>query len=324
MVAGVPLQRDLDLLASSDPSKDATLRNSDSFDALRCLTKSTMPPLYLKVTFVSGSVRSSVKRISRPLFKNAMICRRSMTVWARNSVSSKTVASGQKVTVVPVRGWPVLRSLGAGPVVGDLALELAALLELGLPVLAVAVHLEDRAGGQRVDHRHAHAVQAAGHLVALAPELAAGVQGGQHDLGRRLLGVLGVRADRDARPVVADPAAAVGQQGDVDPGGPARHGLVDRVVHDLPDQVVQAGRPGRADVHAGSLAHRLEALEDRDVGLAVGGVCPTQRFVHLYCHRRALSKQRSSRCVSNPRTEHLRPFDANAPFYPTGATIRHS
>jgi hypothetical protein len=50
------------------------------------------------------------------LFKKAMICRRSMTVWARNSVSSKTVASGQNVTVVPVRGWPVLRSLGAGPV----------------------------------------------------------------------------------------------------------------------------------------------------------------------------------------------------------------
>ena len=45
-----------------------------------------------------------------------MICIRSTTVWARNSVSSKMEPSGQKVTVVPVRGSPVLRSLAAGPV----------------------------------------------------------------------------------------------------------------------------------------------------------------------------------------------------------------
>ena len=92
------------------------MRNSDSFDALRCLTKSMMPPLYLYVVLVAGSVRSSVKRISRPLFKKAMTWMRSMIVWARNSVSSKMPSSGQKVTVVPVRGPPVLRSSGAGPV----------------------------------------------------------------------------------------------------------------------------------------------------------------------------------------------------------------
>ena len=74
-----------------------------------------IPPAYLKVVLVTGSVRSSVKRISRPLFKKAMICMRSVMVWARNSVSSKTVGSGQKVMVVPVRGSPVDRSFGAGP-----------------------------------------------------------------------------------------------------------------------------------------------------------------------------------------------------------------
>ena len=47
-----------------------------------------------------------------------------MTVWARNSVSSKMDASGQKVTVVPVLGSPVLRSLGAGPVSVTLRLSL--------------------------------------------------------------------------------------------------------------------------------------------------------------------------------------------------------
>ena len=51
--------------------------------------------------------------------------------------------------------------------------------------------------------------------------------------------------------------------------GVAVHGLVDRVVEDLPDQVVQAGRADAADVHAGALADGLEAFEDGDV---FGGV----------------------------------------------------
>ena len=36
--------------SSSSSSKWATLENSASFEALRCLTKSTMPPLYWYVT----------------------------------------------------------------------------------------------------------------------------------------------------------------------------------------------------------------------------------------------------------------------------------
>ena len=46
--------------------------------------------------------------------------------------------------------------------------------------------------------------------------------------------------------------------------GMAGHGLVDGVVHDLPDEVVQATDVGRADVHAGSAPHRIQALEDLD------------------------------------------------------------
>jgi hypothetical protein len=52
----------------------------------------------------------------------------------------------------------------------------------------------------------------------------------------------------------------------------AREGLVDRVVDDLVDQVVEAARTGRADVHAGPLAYGLETLEDRDVLGPVGPV----------------------------------------------------
>ena len=52
---------------------------------------------------------------------------------------------------------------------------------------------------------------------------------------------------------------------DVDRVGLAGQRLVDRVVDDLPHEVVQAARTRRPDVHAGSLAHRLETLEDGDV-----------------------------------------------------------
>ena len=72
-----------------------------------------------------------------------------------------------------------------------------------------------------------------------------------------------MHVDRDAAAVVDDPDAAVGEQGDLDAVGVAGHRLVDGVVDDLLDQVVQAALAGRADVHAGPLADRLEALRGR-------------------------------------------------------------
>ena len=146
---------------------------------------------------------------------------------------------------------------GAGAAAGRLArhLELARGLapvdELHDVVVAVAVDLEDQAGRQGVDHRAAHAVEAAGDLVPAAlAELAAGVEDGVDDLGRRLVLVLRVDAGRDAAAVVGHPHAAVGQEGHLDAVAVAGHGLVDGVVHDLPHQVVEPGRAGRPDVHA--------------------------------------------------------------------------
>src|SRR5215216_6769382 len=57
---------------------------------------------------------------------------------------------------------------------------------------------------------------------------------------------------------------------DLDLSGLARQGLVDRVVDDLVDEMVEPPLPGRADVHAGALANRFEALEDGDVLGVVG------------------------------------------------------
>ena len=156
----------------------------------------------------------------------------------------------------------------------ELALRLAALGVLLAVALAVAVDLEQQSFGQGVDDADADAVESTGHLVAVATELAAGVEHGEHDLGGALalVATRRVRIDGDAAPVVLDPAAAVGEQRDDDAVGEAGHRLVDGVVDDLPDEVVQAGEPGRADVHARALAHRVEALEHLDVlGAVVAG-----------------------------------------------------
>ena len=142
------------------------------------------------------------------------------------------------------------------------------------PLVAAVADLGDQAGRQGVDDRDADAVQTAGDLVAAAAELAAGVEQGQRHRQRGQL-LAGGGVGGDAASVVLDPDAAVGLEGEHDPVAVAGQRLVDRVVDDLPDQVVQAALAGRADVHARPLADRLETLEDLDrrrVVVAVVGV----------------------------------------------------
>ena len=86
---------------------------------------------------------------------------------------------------------------------------------------------------------------------------------------RASLPVCFMLADGHAAAVVDVHEAAVRLDRDVDPRGVAGHRLVDRVVDDLPDEVMEAADIGRADVHARAAANRLEALEDLD---ALGGV----------------------------------------------------
>jgi hypothetical protein len=132
-------------------------------------------------------------------------------------------------------------------------------------VVAVAVDLHEQALGQGVDHRHAHPMQAAGHLVAATvPELAAGVQHGQHDFdGWTPLLLHDVHGDSTAVVHHGDGIVRVDRDGHL--GGETGQSLVDRVVDDLIHEVVQPHHAGRADVHARALAHRLEALENGDV-----------------------------------------------------------
>ena len=142
--------------------------------------------------------------------------------------------------------------------------------KLLLILKAVTAHPDDEPLGQGVDHRGAHAVQAAGHLVAgiLAAELAAGVQHGIDD-GHCGNAHLGLDVHRNAAAVVGDLDDVVLLDGHLNMGAVAGQSLVDGVVHDLVDQVVQAPRPRGADIHARALAHRLQTFQDLDLGTAV-------------------------------------------------------
>ena len=146
---------------------------------------------------------------------------------------------------------------------------LATIDEGHLVAVATAVDLQLEPRGQRVHDRHANAVKTPGDLVAGPAELAASVQDGEDDLGRGLRRLVRVRIDGYPPAVVHDPTAAVGPDRDVDPGAVTLHRLVDRVVDDLPDEVMQPARRGRTDEHARPEADRLKPTKDGDVGCFV-------------------------------------------------------
>src|SRR5690606_37224638 len=72
-----------------------------------------------------------------------------------------------------------------------------------------------------------------------------------------------IGGDRDA------PAILVKQ--DVDVGGMTVHCLVDAVVENFPNEVVEACRSHTSDVHAPTLANRLEPFKDIDIFCGVIG-----------------------------------------------------
>ena len=177
-----------------------------------------------------------------PAFRNASSRSRCASVSKLKSTVSKISASGLNVIFVP-------RFLVV-PVISRSRLRLAALVLL-LEHLAVAPDLEVELLRQRVDDRHADAVQTARHLVAVVVEFAAGVQHGHHDFGRRA--PARVLIGRDAAAVVDDRDRAVDVDRDVDLIAEAGERFVDRVVDDFVNEMVQPGRPVEPIYIAGRL-----------------------------------------------------------------------
>ena len=153
------------------------------------------------------------------------------------------------------------------------------------------MYLNDEPFAHCVDDRCAHAVQAAGDLVAPAAELAAGVEHRVHNLQRGPPG-LGLNVHGDAPAVVGDGDGVAGVDGHGNMLAVARESLVNGVVHDLVDQMVQAGRRCGADIHTGALAHRLQAFQHLDLLRAVflgylGFIrhsCPPSEYNEYSCH----------------------------------------
>src|SRR5690606_12631724 len=153
------------------------------------------------------------------------------------------------------------------------------------------------AGGERVDHRGADAVQTAGGGVGGAAELAAGVQLGEDDLDAREAGAR-LDVDGDAARAVVHLDGPVLVQHDVDPVAVASQGLVHRVVDDLPQAVHEAAAVGGPDVHARALADRLQALEDLEVSCGVvgaGGHGLLAPLVVIGCTRQGNARPRRAR-----------------------------
>lgn len=150
--------------------------------------------------------------------------------------------------------------------------------ELLLVVESTLEDIQQQPLGQGVDHADAHAVQAAGHLVAVVVELAAGVQDGHHhlgggDLAAELGAHLRVPADRDAAAIVGHRHRPIDMDGHHHAVGVAGQGLIDRVVDHLEDHVMQASAIVHiADVHARTLAHGLQAFQGGDAVGVVGAV----------------------------------------------------
>ena len=108
-----------------------------------------------------------------------------------------------------------------------------------LPVhLPVAAHLCHEPLGQGVDDRDADPVEAARDLVAVAAELATGVELREDDGQRREVLILD-HVGRDAPSVVDDSDRVVGVEPHLDEVVMTCERLVDRVVDDLVDQVVE-------------------------------------------------------------------------------------
>ena len=148
-------------------------------------------------------------------------------------------------------------------------------------LLVVAVDRELEPDRQRIDHRHADAMQAARHLVGILVELSAGMKLGHDRLRRpRRLSVIIVDVGGNAAAIVGDGAGAIGIERHGHPVGMAGQRLVDGIVDHLIDHVMQARAViGVADIHAGALAHRIEALEHLDgIGVVVGRRCFVVRF----------------------------------------------
>ena len=175
-------------------------------------------------------------------------------------------------------------------------------------LFALAVNNNLNPLGQGVDHGDTNPVETTRDLVAAGSELAAGVENRQNSLKGAFAG-FGVDIRRDAAAVVADGTAAVLFDRNPDLVAMPSEGFVNGVIDHLIDQVVQAPRPGGADVHPRALTDRLQALQDLDLLGAVGSL-NFRGFAHGIRQGLSLSRRRLDKGKKPSRDQ---PLEVNLP-----------
>ena len=151
--------------------------------------------------------------------------------------------------------------------------------KLHLIDFALFVNLNLEPLGQGVDDGSANAVQAAGYLIASAAELAAGVQHGIDDLERGSAGLC-LYIYWYTAAVIGNGNGVAWVDGDGYMVAEAGKRLVDCVVNYLINQMMQSGRRGRADIHAGAFAHGFKSFEN----LNLRSVIFVHFFFYIVCH----------------------------------------
>ena len=142
---------------------------------------------------------------------------------------------------------------------------------------AFATHDQAQRFGQGIHARHTHTVQTTRYLVAVLVELATCVQFGQGNFSRTALGlvlVIHLHTRRNATTIVSDADGVVTVDGDHNVIAMACQSFVNRVVHHLEHQVVQACSVGGiSNVHAGAFSNRFESFQnlDRSFTIAFAG-----------------------------------------------------
>ena len=200
-----------------------------------------------------------------PELRKASSRSRCSSVAKSNSVMVNVTFDGRNVTSVPRLSW-------AAPTTTSGATASPSWNSMKC-CCAVAPDGELEPAGERIDHRDADAVQAAGNLVGVLVEFSAGMQLRHDDFGGGHAFTL-VDVGRNAAAVVAHGAGTVRIEGDHDFLGKTGERFVDGVVDDLVDHVMEARAViGVADIHARPLAHGVEALEHLDRFSVVIGGC---------------------------------------------------
>ena len=238
-IRGVPLQGDLDLAGAVDRSvRLALARQVDG--ALESV--GDLAPFVQELHEVDDA--ALVAELINARHELALVLEHDLQVLVQKRRLLQAVA--QRL-VVEDRGLEDLvirpeRRRGAGALSSSHFLHLhrgLAAAELHLVDLAAALDLHDHLLGEGVYHRDAHAVETARNLIGGVVELTARVEDRHDDFQRGDL-LHGVLVHGDTAAVVHNGNGVIGVHRHLDLGAEASHGLVDRVVDDLPYEMVQA------------------------------------------------------------------------------------